>query len=157
MTGTNGEGSTAEVGWSRPAVDRSNKVSRRIAEAMDLFHNGPGHAGNPYAIDYWQRMYEQAVLPALANAEDPMPTEPQRPDPTKYEPIGVHDDPYSRPFRVFADMLRRHRVKQVVEQIDACRKAVMDLYGGALDHPALDHLESAIGEVERLAREVPPS
>ena len=54
-------------------VDRGNAEHRAVAEAMDLWANGPGHSGNPFAIDPWQRMYEQAVLPAqqaLADGED---------------------------------------------------------------------------------------
>jgi hypothetical protein len=36
---------------------------------------------------------------------------------------------------------------EVREAIDDCRRLVMAMYGGNLDHPALDHLEAAMAEV----------
>lgn len=35
----------------------------------------------------------------------------------------------------------------IKDQIDLTRRLVMTLYGGNLDHPALDHLEAAWGQI----------
>lgn len=39
------------------------------------------------------------------------------------------------------------------DAIDSARRKVMDLYGGNLDHPALDHLEAALCAVEDIERD----
>ena len=44
-----------------------------------------------------------------------------------------------------------HDVVSVCEAINECRRQVMALHGGNLDHPALDHLEAAMDAVTAVA------
>lgn len=39
-----------------------------------------------------------------------------------------------------------------LDAINNCRTLIMELYGGNLDHPALDQLEIAMGDVMRIDR-----
>lgn len=45
-------------------------------------------------------------------------------------------------------------VSEVYDAIDNCRVRVMALYGGNLDHPAIDHLEAAMASVMAVQGEV---
>lgn len=51
-------------------------------------------------------------------------------------------------------MIERHRVQVTAERLsdilNECRRLVMSMYGGNLDHPALDHLEAAMTSVRQV-------
>ena len=45
-------------------------------------------------------------------------------------------------------------VQDVLDTLNLARRQIMAMYGGNLDHPALDHVEYAMGEVEETDREI---